>query len=91
MAIDNSHLQMGIDRVYDPARPLQLLASLHQSSDAADVARPPGNRAQGAQAGRLNVRVEQTEGNPRQRVPYTDGVDLLIGDTGDNRKKHCSD
>lgn len=84
MTIDNYHPHLGLILSI-----LQLLASLHQSSDAADVARPPGNRAQIAQTGRLNARVQHTKRDPRQRVPHTDGVDLLIGDAGDNGENHC--
>lgn len=91
IVIDSPHSQLGIDTIYNPVQPLQLAASLHQSSDAADVARPPGHRAQVAQTRRLDVRVQKTEGDPRQRVPHADGVDLLIGDPGDNGEKHCSD
>lgn len=34
---------------------LQLLAGHHQTSDAANISRPPDDRAQVAQARRLNV------------------------------------
>lgn len=84
MTIDSSPPQLGIISSI-----LQLLAGQHQSSDAADVARPPGSRAQIAQTGRLNARVQHAERDTRQRVPHTDGVDLLIRNAGDNGENHC--
>lgn len=67
----------------------QLLAGLHQSINTADVARPPSHGAK--EAGRLtgDLRVQHTVHDTRDRIPNTDRVDSLVGDTGEQRDKNC--
>lgn len=61
---------------------LQLLAGLHQCIKTANVPRPPSRRAQKAQRVGFDFQIEQVVGNTGNRIPNTNGVDSLIGQTG---------
>jgi hypothetical protein len=68
---------------------LESLAGCNQAIDTADVARPPSHRTKIARRLVSDVSIQQTVHNTGNRIPNTNGVDCLIGNTGIERNQNC--
>lgn len=67
---------------------LQSLPSQHQRSDTADIARPPARRPQEAQSLRLDKYIRCAKRHARQRIPQSDAINRLSGNTRMQGKQH---